>query len=76
MCWLPLALLNDNCCLHYFTPCSFSFGRIGEGAVDWNAVSAALCDVGYDGWVTYTEFSLALPTRILNKVCAVLSAIM
>ena len=25
---------------------------LGEGEIDWKAVSAALTDVGYDGWVT------------------------
>jgi hexulose-6-phosphate isomerase len=26
--------------------------RLGEGEIDWNAVRAALLDVGYEGWIT------------------------
>ncbi|MFT6863728.1 MAG: L-ribulose-5-phosphate 3-epimerase [Akkermansiaceae bacterium] len=29
-----------------------SFGKIGEGDVDWPAVRAALKDIGYSGWAT------------------------
>ncbi|HEX9442860.1 MAG TPA: sugar phosphate isomerase/epimerase family protein [Candidatus Binatia bacterium] len=32
----------------------FFFGKIGEGAVDWSAVRAALLDAGFSGYITST----------------------
>jgi hexulose-6-phosphate isomerase len=35
----------------YAKPKRFDY-RLGEGEIDWNAVRAALLDVGYEGWIT------------------------
>jgi L-ribulose-5-phosphate 3-epimerase len=35
----------------YAKPKRFDY-RLGEGEIDWNAVRAALVEVGYDGWIT------------------------
>jgi L-ribulose-5-phosphate 3-epimerase len=32
----------------------FAWSAIGDGAIDWTAVSAALVDVGFSGWATNT----------------------
>jgi sugar phosphate isomerase/epimerase len=31
-----------------------AFGKLGDGAVDWNAVRAALLDVGFSSYITST----------------------
>ncbi len=35
----------------YAKPNRFSYG-LGEGEIDWNAVRAALIEIGYKGWIT------------------------
>ena len=40
---------------------------------NWNAVSAALVEIGYKGWGICTGFSYAPPLRLLNKAGKVLS---
>ena len=58
-----IRLLGDK--LGHFHACENDRGQPGTGQVPWDAVFAALSDVGYDGWVVIETFA-----RDILDLCA------
>jgi sugar phosphate isomerase/epimerase len=49
------------------TRCRFSFGKIGQGAVDWAAVRTALLQVEFSGYITNTGIPRRRPMRWIDR---------